>query len=103
MSAPNIPIQFCVGRPAGDVAAVFSDGSSGEYETSARTRRAAKIRTRNPISSLSRRLLVGVNARVRIMLALERATVPRGFLGLIPPASLTQADTTTARAAVRNA
>ena len=44
---------------------MFSEGSSGEYETRARTRRTAKTNTRKPISSLSRRLAVGVNARER--------------------------------------
>src|SRR5690348_15147968 len=63
MTAPNGPIQLCDGRPAGGVAAVFNEGSSGEYDTSARVRRTAKTNTKKPISSLSRRFGVGVNAR----------------------------------------
>src|ERR1035438_8536708 len=68
--APTTPIQLCAGLEAGGVAAVFRDGSSGEYDTSARTRRTAKTSIRKPISSLSRRLAVGINARDRtVMLA----------------------------------
>src|ERR1035438_7431485 len=50
--APTTPIQLCAGLEAGGVAAVFRDGSSGEYDTSARTRRTAKTSIRKPISSL---------------------------------------------------
>src|SRR5690242_10676351 len=72
MNAPTTPIQLCAGRPATGLAAVFNDGSSGEYETSARTRRIAKTKIRKPISSLSRRLVVGVNGRARFILAFDR-------------------------------
>src|ERR1035438_6797401 len=86
-SAPDNPIQLCAGRLAGGAAAVLNDGSRGEYETRARTRRSAKTSTRKPISSLSRRLAVGTNARDRtVMLALGLPAVPRRFFGLIPPA-----------------
>src|SRR5664280_2061559 len=63
--APTTPIQLCAGLEAGGVDAVLNDGSSGEYDASARTRRTAKTNTRNPISSLSRRLAVGEKARYR--------------------------------------
>src|SRR5690349_8711662 len=57
-----MPTQFCVGFHAGRLEAVFIEGSDGEYEASARKRRSAETNNRNPISSLSRRFLVGVNA-----------------------------------------
>src|SRR5215469_11341038 len=71
-NAPTTPIQLCADLPPVGLAAVLSDGSSGEYETSARTRRTAKTKSRKPISSLSRRLPVGVNGRTENMLALGR-------------------------------
>src|SRR3974377_533737 len=73
VTAPIIPTQLWVGRLTSGVAAVLSDPSSGEYDTRARARKAATTRTRKPISSLSRLLVVGVNARARtVILALER-------------------------------
>jgi hypothetical protein len=42
---------------------VFSDGSIGEYEASARNRRVAETKNRNPTSSFRRLLEVGVNSR----------------------------------------
>src|SRR5271165_2766900 len=85
--APKTPIQLCAGRPAGGFDAVFSEGSSGEYETSARTRRTAKTKTRKPISSLSRRLAVGVNVRATMfILTYGFAAEPRRCLGLMLPA-----------------
>src|SRR6266576_4635007 len=57
--APTTPIQFRAARESVKIEALFSDGSSGEYEASARKRRRAETHNRNPISSLSRRLLVG--------------------------------------------
>src|SRR3954471_4464707 len=57
-----MPIQLCVGLQAGRLEAVFNDGSAGEYEARARNRRSAETNNRKPISSLSRRFLVGVNA-----------------------------------------
>src|SRR5664280_3077788 len=87
--APNTPIQLCAGLEAGGVDAVFNEGSSGEYDTSARTRRAAKTNTRKPISSLSRRLAVGVKAREAIVMwAFGRVTEPRRLRGLMLPAFL---------------
>src|SRR5271169_6311023 len=82
--APTTPIQLCAGRPAGGFAAVFSDGSSGEYETRARTRRVAKTKTRKPISSLSRRLAVGVNGRAKFIFAFGRFEEPLCLRGLMP-------------------
>src|ERR1039457_2914008 len=85
--APTTPIQLCAGLEAGGVDAVFSEGSSGEYDTSARTRRTAKTNIRKPISSLSRRLAVGVKAREAIVMwAFGRATEPRRLPGLMLPA-----------------
>src|SRR5271157_4665702 len=85
--APKTPIQLCAGRPAGGFDAVFSEGSSGEYEISARTRRTAETKTRKPISSLSRRLAVGVNVRAMMfILAYGLATEPRRLRGPMLPA-----------------
>src|SRR5271165_3701941 len=85
--APKTPIQLCAGRPAGGFDAVFSEGSSGEYETRARTRRTAKTKTRKPISSLSRRLAVGVKVRAMMfILAYGLAAEPRRLRGPIVPA-----------------
>src|SRR5664279_1268047 len=85
--APNIPTQLCGARPANGEAAVFSDGSSGEYETRARVRKAAEMSNRKPTSSLSRRFDVGVNTRVRVViLALERRKLSRRFSATVPPA-----------------
>src|SRR5271165_1465160 len=85
--APKTPIQLCAGRPAGGFDAVFSEGSSGEYETRARTRRTAKTKTRKPISSLSRRLAVGVNVRATMfILTYGFAAEPRRCLGPMLPA-----------------
>ena len=68
--APTGPIQLCAGCEAGGEAAVFHEGSSGEYEISERTRRVAETSARNPISSLSRRFGVGVKAlETNVMLA----------------------------------
>src|SRR5664279_4280780 len=86
--APTTPIQLCAGLEAGGVDAVFNEGSSGEYDTSARTRRAAKTNTRKPISSLSRRLAVGVKAREAIVMwAFGRVAEPRRLRGLMPAPS----------------
>src|SRR5947208_2615279 len=60
--APRTPIKLCVGFQAGRLEAVFSEGPDGEYDASARNRRSAETNNRKPISSLSRRFLVGVNA-----------------------------------------
>src|ERR1039457_6544830 len=85
--ATATPIQFWAGLEMGGVDAVFSEGSSGEYDTSARTRRTAKTNIRKPISSLSRRLAVGVKAREAIVMwAFGRATEPLRLRGLMLPA-----------------
>jgi len=62
-SAPAIPIQFLAAREPVKTEALFNEGSSGEYEANARNKRSAEIHNRNPISSLSRRLLVGAKIR----------------------------------------
>jgi hypothetical protein len=67
-----MPIQFRAGRDPGAGAAVFSEGSSGEYEASARKRRAAETNSSKPISSFSRRLVVGVNAREKYFMGNDK-------------------------------
>src|SRR5208282_1737442 len=42
--------------------ALLSEGSSGEYDASARKRRSAETHNRNPTSSFRRRFLVGVKS-----------------------------------------
>src|SRR2546428_10013714 len=61
--APTNPIQLRAAREPVSTDALLNDGSSGEYEASARKRRSAETHSRNPISSLSRRLLVGAKIR----------------------------------------
>src|ERR1022692_3404391 len=65
MSAPTTPIQLRATWLPVSTEALFSEGSSGEYEASARKRRSAETHNRNPISSFSRRLPVGVKMLVR--------------------------------------
>src|ERR1017187_7570736 len=65
MSAPTTPIQLRATWVPVSTEALFSEGSSGEYEASARKRRSAETHNRNPISSFSRRLPVGVKMLVR--------------------------------------
>ena len=61
--APTMPIQFRATREPVSTEALFSDGSSGEYEASARKRRSAETHKMKPSSSFSRRLLVGLKMR----------------------------------------
>src|SRR2546427_4917622 len=61
--APTNPIQLRAAREPVSTDALLNDGSSGEYEANARKRRSAETHNRNPISSLSRRLLVGAKIR----------------------------------------
>src|ERR1019366_9447522 len=85
--APTTPIQLWAGLEAGGVDAVFSEGSSGEYDTRARTRRAAVTHSREPISSLRRRVAGGIKAPETIVMgAVRRATEPRPLRGLMLPA-----------------
>jgi hypothetical protein len=58
-----MPIQFRATREPVSTEALLSEGSSGEYEASARNRRSAETHSRNPSSSLSRRLFVGLKIR----------------------------------------
>src|SRR5439155_17719954 len=62
-SAPTMPTQFRATREPVRTEALFSEGSSGEYDASARKRRSAETHKRNPSNSLSRRLLVGLKMR----------------------------------------
>src|SRR5438270_3998019 len=63
--APTTPIQLRAARVPVSTEALFSEGSSGEYDASARKRRSAEIHNRKPISSFSRRLPVGTNMLAR--------------------------------------
>ena len=77
---------------------MFHEGSSGEYETSERTRRVAETSARNPISSLSRRFGVGVKAlETNVMLADGRFPGPRRFRLVMSPYFGAQANITRVR------
>src|SRR5271163_2893047 len=54
-----MPIQLRAACEPVRMEALFSDGSSGEYDASARKRRSAETHNRNPTSSFRRRFLVG--------------------------------------------
>ena len=58
--APKMPIQLRAACDPVRIEALFSDGSSGEYDASARKRRSAETHNRIPTSSFKRRFLVGV-------------------------------------------
>lgn len=60
-----MPIQLRAACEPVSTEALFSEGSRGEYEASARKRRSAETHNRNPTSSLSRRLLVGTKMRAK--------------------------------------
>src|SRR5690242_12034252 len=62
-SAPTMPIQLRAASELVKEEALLNEGSTGEYEASARKRRAAETSSRKPISSFSRRLFVGTRAR----------------------------------------
>src|SRR5581483_9811516 len=77
-----MPIQFLAMRDPVSTEALFSDGSSGEYDASARKRRSAETHSKNPSSSFSRRLFVGLNSRAmnfigRMRPAREKASSAR--------------------------
>src|SRR5438105_1306810 len=57
--APTRPIQLRATREPVSTEALLKEGSSGEYEAKARNRSSPDTHSRKPISSLSRRLLVG--------------------------------------------
>src|ERR1019366_6796103 len=54
-----MPIQFLAACDPVSTEALLSDGSSGEYDASARKRRSAETHNKNPTSSFRRRFLVG--------------------------------------------
>src|ERR1017187_5197031 len=54
-----MPIQLRAACDPVRIEALFSDGSSGEYDANARNRRSAETHNRNPTSSFRRRFLVG--------------------------------------------
>src|SRR5438445_10043229 len=68
MTAPTSPIQLRAAREPVSTEALLNDGSSGEYEARARKSRSAETHNRNPISSLSRRLLVGAKIREKYVI-----------------------------------
>src|SRR5580692_1108159 len=79
ITAPTTPIQLRAAREPVSTEALFSDGSSGEYEANARKRRSAEMHKRNPTSSFSRRLLVGAKICERYLigdLELRRNELP---------------------------
>src|SRR5207245_8235236 len=51
--APTMPIQLRATRDPVNTDALFSEGSSGEYEASARKRRSAETHNRNHSSTLN--------------------------------------------------
>src|SRR5205807_6116189 len=61
--APTMPIQLRAACDPVSTDALLKDGSSGEYEAKARKRRSAETPNKNPTSSLSRRLFVGLKIR----------------------------------------
>ncbi len=65
ITAPTTPIQFRATCVPLSTDALLNEGSSGEYEASARNMRSAETHNRNPISSFSRRLPVGTKMPVR--------------------------------------
>src|ERR1022692_4151680 len=65
MSAPTTPIQLRAAWVPVSTEALFSEGSSGEYEASARKRRSPETHNKKPISSFSRRLPVGTKMLAR--------------------------------------
>src|SRR5580658_6669172 len=78
--APTTPIQLRAAWVPVNTDALFSEGSSGEYEANARKRRSAETHSRNPISSFSRRLPVGkkilARKRRRAVFHTGQETVP---------------------------
>src|SRR5271170_3355202 len=70
--APTTPIQLRAAREPVSTEALFSEGSSGEYEANARKRRRAEMQNRKPTSSLSRRLLVGAKIGERYLIGVFR-------------------------------
>src|SRR6266851_10353406 len=60
-----MPIQLRAACDPVSTEALLNDGSSGEYEASARKRRSAETHSRKPISSFSRRLPVGTKMLAR--------------------------------------
>ena len=58
-----MPTQLRAAREPVSTDALFNDGSSGEYEMSARKRRSAETHNKNPTSSFNRRVLVGSKIR----------------------------------------
>jgi hypothetical protein len=77
MRAPTTPIQLRAAREPVRTEALFNDGSSGEYEASARKRRRAEMHKRKPTNSLSRRLLVGAKICEKYLIGVFRTARER--------------------------
>src|SRR5581483_3401290 len=75
-NAPTMPTQLRAEREPVSTEALFREGSSGEYETSARKRRSAETHNKNPTSSLSRRLLLGLRTRDKNFMKAYVASLP---------------------------
>src|SRR5258708_558342 len=71
--APTGPIQFSAGPPSSVGADTLNAASRGEYEISASAMSTASVTHKNPISSLSRLLSVGVRKRTELSSALGKA------------------------------
>src|SRR5207245_5998002 len=80
--APTMPIQLRATRDPVSTDALFSEGSSGEYEASARNRRSAETHSKNPSSSFSRRLFVGLKMRAMNFIVWRGAPSPAMGEGL---------------------
>src|SRR5262250_4005491 len=75
--APAIPIQLRVTREPVNTEALLKEGSKGEYDASARKRRSAETHNKNPSSSFSRRLFVGLKIRATNFIEAWDARVAR--------------------------
>src|SRR5712672_2206085 len=63
--APTGPITLCGGASLAVLAETLNDASAGQYVNNAAAIKTASVRHKNPISSLSRLLPVGVRKRTR--------------------------------------
>src|SRR5579862_9592365 len=71
-----MPIQLRAAWDPSRTEALFSEGSSGEYDASARKRRSAETHSTNPTSSFNRRFLPG--SKIFEKNVIWQATTPAG-------------------------
>jgi hypothetical protein len=71
-----MPIQLRAACDPSRTEALFSEGSSGEYDASARKRRSAETHSTNPTSSFNRRFLPG--SKIFEKNVIWQATTPAG-------------------------